>query len=162
MRRLSVLLASGVMALTLIAITVATGASAAPKPQQANTSFPPPNHFYGALDYSKTTTDGYWGTGTTKAAANRAAYNRCRRHGATDCRTEIWVYNGWIALAQSSPVEGRRYFWTDWARTKKAASNKALKRCRADGYPGCKVPVTWHTRFDPDKKTTGGHKLPGP
>ena len=153
MRRLSVLLACVVMALTLIAITVATGASAAPK-QKGNL---PPNHFYGAIDYSKAKNVSYWGHGATKAAANRAAYNNCHKmHGANDCRTQIWVYNGWIAL-----VEGKTGFGFEWGRTEKVAKNKALQLCRAQDT-GCKVTALWHTRFDPNKKTKGGYSLPGP
>ncbi len=146
MRRLSVLLACALMAMTLLAIAVGTGASAAPK------------HFYGALDYSKAKSAVYWGTGTSKAAANQASYNNCHtKHGANDCLTVVWVYNGWVAVAQSN-----KFFDVGWGRTKQAASNTAVKRCQAGGAPPCTVSRTFRTAFDPNKKTTGGYKLPGP
>jgi hypothetical protein len=162
MRRLSILLACVVMALTLIALTVASGASAAPKQQ------PPPNHFYGALDVSRAKLSqgapifGWYKTGASKASANRAAYNSCRSSGATDCQTRVWVYNGWIALAQSNE-------WTafGWGRTERKALNTAVKNCRlgtasVGGGSACLPGGTAQTALDPNKKTTGGYTLPGP
>ena len=152
MRRLSILLASAVMALTLIAFAVVTGASAAPKQQAA------PKHFYGALDWSKAQGKVYWGSGTSKDAANRAAYNACSQMGgATDCLTLAWVYNGWVVVAQSSKL-----FDTGWGRTKQQASNAAVKNCQAGGAPPCKAVISYHAALDPNKKTTGGYELPGP
>jgi hypothetical protein len=151
MRRLSVLLACVVMTMILIAIAVATGASAAPKQQ------PPPNHFYGALDLSVAKDEVYWGRGTTKASANRAAYNNCRSWAANDCRTVVWVYNGWVAAAES-----QKYVGWDWGRTKQQASSNAVKNCQSGGAPPCKVFGSSRTAFDPNKKTTGGYRLPGP
>jgi hypothetical protein len=153
MRRLSVLLACVAIALTLIAITVASGASAAPKQQAA------PKYLYGALDWSKAQGSyRYWGSGTSKAAANRAAYDACSQlGGATDCVTVAWVYNGWVVVAQ-----GSNQFRTGWGRTKQQASNAAVKRCQAAGTPPCKVVWLGHAELDPNRKTTGGYSLPGP
>ena len=152
MRRLSVLLACVVMALTLIAITVASGASAAPKQQAA------PKSFYGALDWTKAKGKLGWGSGTSKAAANRAAYKACSQlGGATDCKTITWVYNGWVVVAQ-----GSKQFGTGWGHTKQQASKVAVKNCQAGGAPPCKVSHFYHAALDPNKKTTGGYTLPGP
>lgn len=127
MRRLSVLLASAVMALSLIAFAVVTGASAAPKqqaPQQQT------KHFYGALDYSEAKASLYWGLGTSKDAANQASYNLCKKDGATDCVTIVWVYNGWVATAQSADN-----FEAGWGATTHEASNAAVMRCERRGGP---------------------------
>jgi hypothetical protein len=141
------LLACVVIALTLVA--VATGASAAPKQQKS--------HFYGALDYSNAKGVLYWGHGTSKAAANKASYNACTKAGATDCQTVVWVYNGYIAYAQSS-----KFFDVGWGATKDEASNAAVKRCESGGAPTCKATDWWNTDIDPNKQATGGYKLPGP
>jgi len=155
MRRLPVLLACVVMTLTLIAIAVATGASAAPK-QQPPPPKPPPNHFYGAFDWSKAQLTFYWGTGTSKASVNRDSYNECHNSGAKDCKTVVWVYNGWAAIA----YEGRnKVVSVGWGRTKQQAANRAVKRC---GGPPCKRVWASKTELDPNKKTTGGYSLPGP
>jgi hypothetical protein len=149
MRRLSVLLASAVMALSLIAFAVVSGASAAPNQQPPQ----PTNQFYGALDYSKAKGALYWGLGTSKDAANQAAYDVCTKSGATDCLTIVWVYNGWVAVAESS-----KFFDVGWGATKQAASKAAVKRCGA----GCKATTWGHTDIDPNKRATGGYTLPGP
>jgi Domain of unknown function (DUF4189) len=149
MRRLSVLLACVVMALTLIAFAVATGVSAAPKQQTAS---------YGAVDVAQATGKFYYGSGPSKDAANQAAYDACTKAGATDCVTEVWVYNGYIALAESSKFHG----W-GWGATKEEASNAAVRNCEANGAPPCKlVDYLVKTATDPNKQTTGGYELPGP
>jgi hypothetical protein len=76
MRRLSVLLACGVMVLTLIAI--AAGVSAAAPKQQPQ---PGAKQFYGALYYSQTAKNGccYFDTGTSQAAAEKAAQTSVSR-----------------------------------------------------------------------------------
>jgi hypothetical protein len=155
MRRLPVLLACVVMALTLIAMAVATGASAAPK-QQPPPPKPPPNHFYGAFDWSKAQRTFYWGTGTSKASVNRDAYNECHNSGAKDCKTVVWVYNGWAAIAYD---DRNKVVSVGWGRTKQQAANRAVKRC---GGPPCKRVWAIKTELDPHKKTTGGYALPGP
>jgi hypothetical protein len=155
MRRVPVLLACVVMTLTLIAIAVATGASAAPK-QQPPPPTPPPNHFYGAFDWSKAQRTFYWGTGTSKASVNRDAYNECHNSGAKDCKTVVWVYNGWAAIAYE---DRNKVVSVGWGRTKQQAANRAVKRC---GGPPCKRVWASKTELDPNKKTTGGYALPGP
>jgi Domain of unknown function (DUF4189) len=147
MKRLTVFLACVVIALTLVA--VATGASAAPKQQKS--------HFYGALDYSKAKGALYWGHGTSKAAANKASYNVCKKDRATDCQTVVWVYNGYIAYAES-----RQFFDVGWGATKQKASNAAVKRCESGGAPSCKATDWWNTDIRPNTQATGGYKLPGP
>jgi hypothetical protein len=155
MRRLPVLLACVVMALTLIAIAVAPGASAAPK-QQPPPPKPPPNHFYGAFDWSQAQLTFYWGTGTSKASVNRDAYYECHNSGAKDCKTVVWVYNGWAAIAHEARND---VVSVGWGRTKQQAANRAVKRC---GGPPCKKVWASKTELDPHKKTTGGYALPGP
>ena len=153
MRRLSVLLASAVMALTLIAFAVVTGASAAPKQQTPQQQ---PNQSYGALDYSQAQDKFYWATGTSKEAANQAAYDACTKAGATDCLTRVWVYNGFVALAQSD-----QNFDVGWGATKDEASNAAVMRCESGGAT-CTVTGWANTDIDPNKQATGGYELPGP
>jgi Domain of unknown function (DUF4189) len=154
MRRLSVLLASAVMALTLIAFAVATGVSAAPKQQQ-----PPPNNFYGALyigDVSQTQSAVYWETGTSEASAKQAALNTCEQQ-ATNCQLLVWVYNGWVALFQGTAQGGNNTLFYRWDRTEQAAVAGAMKNCQANAT-GCEQVGTWKTAFDPNKQTNGGFK----
>jgi hypothetical protein len=137
------------MALSLIAFAVVTGASAAPKQQTAS---------YAAVDVSKAKGKFYVGIAPSKDAANQLAYKACTKAGATDCLTEVWVYNGFIALAQGS----KTYGW-GWGATKEEASNAAVTNCQAHGAPPCKqVRVVVETATDPNKQTTGGYELPGP
>jgi uncharacterized protein DUF4189 len=158
MRRLSVLLACVVMALTLIAITVASGASAAPKQQVTPwTHNLPSNYYYGAVDWSQAKATLYVGYGPSKASANQAAYNRCRKNGATDCVTKVWVYNGYLAEAESSKWVG-----FGWGRTWPQARDTALKNCQGAGAPPCKIGWFSQTALDPNKETSGGYTLPGP
>jgi hypothetical protein len=151
MRRLSLLLVSAVMALTIIA--VATGvSSAAPKQQPP----PPPNHFYGALyigDVSQTQSFVYWETGTSEASAKQAALNTCEQQ-ATNCQLWIWVYNGWVALFQGTK-DGNNTLFGRWDRTEQAAVGGAMKNCQTNAT-GCELVEKDQTAFDPNKKTTGG------
>jgi hypothetical protein len=153
MRRLSVLLASAVMALTLIAVTAGVSA-AAPNQQQP----PPPDHFYGALDYSEANSTVYWATGTSKDAANQAAYDACTKDGATDCLTIVWVYNGWIAIAEDQSGAGE----VGWGATKEKAQNEAVMRCESGGGTCQATGWAQQTAIDPNKQATGGYELPGP
>jgi hypothetical protein len=144
------------MALTLIAFAVVTGASAAPKQQSPQQQT---NQFYGALDYSQAKGSLDWGVGTSKDAANQAAYNLCKKRGATDCVTIVWVYNGYVAIAESS-----KFFDVGWGATKQEAQDEAVKRCEASsGGATCKATGEWaRTDIDPNKQATGGYELPGP
>ena len=156
MRRLSVLLACGVMALTLVALTVATGVSAAPKQQQP----PPPNGFYGALyvgDVSQTESATYWSTGTSEASAKQAALNSCEQQ-ATNCQLAVWVYNGWAALVQGTAQGGGFALSASWDRTEQAAVQTAMSVCQQAGDTGCELVETDQTAFDPNKQTKGGFK----
>jgi hypothetical protein len=152
MRRLSVLLACVVMALTLIAFAVATGVSAAPKQQ-------PGQKFYGALyigTISQTQDATYWSTGTSEASAKQAALNSCEQK-ATNCRLFVWVYNGWVALAQGKAQGGPDPFLVTahWDRTEQRAVAGAMKNCQANAT-GCELVETDQTAFDPNKQTKGG------
>jgi hypothetical protein len=155
MRRLFVLLVSAVMALTLVAVAAGVS-SAAPNQQQAQ---PRTKQFYGAADVSKAKARIYWGSGASKAAANRAAYGACSQlGGATDCVTVAWVYNGYVAKAESS-----KFYDMGWGHTKQRAFRAAVRNCQAGGAPPCKA--NWWARtpgYNPNKKTTGGYRLPGP
>ena len=150
MRRLSVLLLACVaMALTLIAIIVVPGASAASKPQ-----------YYGALyigDVSQGESKLYWKTRTSKASAKQAALNTCQQKGATNCQLGVWVYNGWAAFAQGQSPGPVSPWWANWDRTDQGASQAALTACQADATD-CRLLGLWQTAFDPKKKTTGGFK----
>jgi hypothetical protein len=149
MRRLSILLACVAMALTLIAIIIVPGASAASKPQ-----------YYGALyigDVSQTESKLYWKTRTSKASATQAALNTCQQKGATDCQLVVWVYNGWTAFAEGQSPGPGSPSGASWDRTEQGAAKAALTACQQDAT-GCKLVGTWLTAFDPKKKTTGGFK----
>jgi hypothetical protein len=154
MRRLSVLLASVVMALTLIA--VAAGGSAAQTP-------PPPakKGFYGVAYYSFQNETAYWGVGASKNSANYAAYNECVAR-AFDCKAEnnVWVYNGGVAIVLNDDGET----WLNWDITKEDAASGALADCEQAGVPGCDVSQTFETKLDPDttEPTRGGYQLPKP
>ena len=150
MRRLSVLLAFVVMVVTLIAIAVATGASAAPKQQ-------PQQEFYGVLYFGKvsqTASDVYWGTGTSKASADQATHNTCQQ-AANNCKMLVWVHNGWVALVEGKAQGGRSSLTYSWDRTESAVVDKVLTSCRESGAKGCRVVGTWNTAFDRNEQTTG-------
>jgi len=154
MRRLSVLLASVVMALTLIA--VAAGVSAAQtQPQQAKKGF------YGVAYYSVQNETAYWGVGASKTSANYAAYNECVAR-AFDCMPEnnVWVYNGGVAIVLNDDGES----WLGWDETKEDAASGTLAACEQAGVPGCDVSQTFTTKLDPDpnEPTRGGFQLPKP
>jgi hypothetical protein len=145
MRRLVLLLAGVVMALTLIAVAAGVSA-AAPKQQQ--------EEFYGATygSYGDSTSPPnkvFFRTGTTKAAAIKAANNACLAV-AKQCQGELWVYNGWLAFAQ-----GKTSVSFGAGRTKQQAANFALNGCRS-WDTGCKMGETWETAFDSNKETLSG------
>jgi hypothetical protein len=153
MRRLSVLLACVVMAITLIA--AASGVSAAPKQQ------PPPDHFYGVLYFSNTQGASYWDTGSSKASANQAAYNFCQQV-ANDCEPSLWVYNGWAAVVLGETQGGKTWLGAAYGRTEQEVVNNALTGCQEAGLSGCTPAGTAETAFDPIQDTTGGFNLPKP
>ena len=151
MRRLSVLLACGVMALTLIAI--AAGASAAAPKQQPPQ--PGAKEFYGALYYSQTAKNGccYFATGTSQAAAEKAAHDYCQQKTqAQDCKLSVWVKNGYIAL-----VTAKQGFAADYGSTAQEATQKAMSACQQGNGTGCKPAGTGKTALDPQQPTTGGY-----
>jgi hypothetical protein len=134
MRRLSVLLASAVMALTLIALAVATGASA----QQ--------NMFYGASYHSAAKNAAYGELGTTKASAITASRESCEA-AANDCTPQVWVYNGVIVV-----VQGKKTITYAPGPTVDAATASGIKTCEAPPNPdtGCKrTLVVVETAIDP-------------
>jgi hypothetical protein len=139
MRRLSVLLACVVMALTLVAISLAPGAAVAQ----------PPGHFYGATYYSPTQDQVYGGTGPTLSSAIQATSNRCQQD-ANDCAPQLWVYNGWIAF-----VSGDRAVWFSAGRTEQQALAGALTNCQTNDT-NCTRGGTLDTWFDPNEPTRSG------
>ena len=143
MRRLSVLLASAVMALTLIA--VAAGVSGAAPNQQ-----PPADHFYGAFYYGGSTDEVYGATGTTQEAAIQAASAACEK-AATDCVGIAWVTNGWLAIVYSDTN-----LWWGFAPTEKEAMDVTLKGCQDAGEKNCQPHASLETAIDPKKQIDGG------
>ena len=144
MRRLSVLLVSAVMALTLIALAVATGASA----QQQN-------KFYSTLYEGKKAF--YVGDGTSKAAAIKNGQAVCEAKD-TKCKGVVWVYNGYIAIAEGKTPQGGFGYAAGIGHTQKDAKAQSIKACKAPPpYTGCKVVGSFRTvAYDPNKKTKGG------
>jgi hypothetical protein len=149
MRRLSVLLACVVMALTLIA--VAAGVSAAAPKQQP----PGPNDFYGVLYSSDTLL--HWETGASKASADQAASALCEAANDGTCVFEVWVYNGWAAYTQGEMPDGTIRAWASWDRTEQKAAAHGIAACEDAGATGCKA-LTYETAFDANKRTRGGFK----
>jgi Domain of unknown function (DUF4189) len=146
MRRLSLLLATAVMALTLIA--VAAGVSAAAPNQQQ----PQPNHFYGAMYLGDTGV--WWETGTSKASAVQAATASCEAKD-TNCVLSVWVNNGWAVYTEGK-VSGGFESWSSWGKTEQEASADGLKACQDSGATNCQTRFTFQTAIDPNKPTTGG------
>ena len=147
MKRLCILLASAVMALTLIA--VAAGVSAAAPDQQQ----PGPKEYYGVLSYSPGKACCFWSAGTTKASATRASVAYCKQQTkAKDCRLAVWVRNGYVAVAESAKITGVAY-----GRTGQEATKEALTNCARSG-PACGPIGTAKTALDKKQKTTGGYK----
>ena len=131
MRRLSVLLASVVMALTLVAFAVATGASAQPQAQQQA------KKFYSAV-YEGTTAF-YYGDGTSKAKAIEASRRRCEA-GDTGCAGVAWIYNGWIVIAQGNTQQGGVEESVGLGPTKQQAVANAMEGCQQPPpLTGCQV-----------------------
>jgi Domain of unknown function (DUF4189) len=144
MRRLSVLLVSAVMALTLIALAVATGASA----QQQGKSYAAVHQGNKAI---------YYGDGTSKAAAIQDSLRRCEA-ADTNCTGQQWVYNGWLAIAEGKDQQGRSGLAYSYGHTEQEAQANAIKTCKQPPpWTGCKGFDTYQTvAYDPNKPTQGG------
>ena len=118
MRRLTVLLATVVMALTLIALAVATGASA----QQTQP--------YGVLYTSDTAL--HWDTGASKAEADQNASAACQDANDGACVFEVWVKDGWAAYTEGENPDGTFSYWVSWGETEQEATTDALATCQAE------------------------------
>jgi hypothetical protein len=148
MRRLAVLLVSAVIALTLVAFAVATGASAQQQPGATD--------FYGVLYWSDT--ELHWETGTSKATTDEAASAACQDANDGPCELAAWVYNGWVAYTEGANPDGTVYANASWDRKQSDAEANGLAGCEADGATDCTTVDSWGTRFNPSKQTRGGFK----
>jgi len=136
------------MALTLIALAVATGAAAQQPAQQQK-------QFYSTLYEGKKAF--YAGDGTSKAAAIKNGRAICEAKD-TKCKGLAWVYNGYIAIAEGkAPQGGFGYAW-GIGHTQKEAEAQSIKACKAPPpFTGCKVFDSFRTSaYDPNKTTKGG------
>jgi hypothetical protein len=154
MRRLYILLASGVIAATLIAVASSTGASAA-------------GEKFAAIAFTPSLADASPGEGFYLQQAKRAAIAECQHAGSVfpehyrdDCQGAVWVRNGWAAVAMEATLEGPPFYpqwgW-GWGDTQDTAETNALKYCRQDAHEECTINL-WakSPSFDPAAETTGG------
>jgi hypothetical protein len=144
MRRLSVLLACVVMALTLVALAVATGASA----QQQD-------KFYAAVYEGKKAF--YYGDGASKAAAIEDSRRRCEA-GDTNCKGRNWVENGWLVVLQGKTQQGGVGYVTSYGHTKQEAVDNGMKLCQQPPpFTGCEEIGSHRTvDYDDTLPTQGG------
>jgi len=148
MRRLSLLLVSAVMALTLIA--VAAGVSAAAPQQQA-----PHNYLVTYSDDTGVAYPGYSSTGL--GAASIAAQRKCEAEGTGKCYGDVWVQNGYIAYVLNG--DETQLFWT-FGHTRSQATSQALNNC-GDVATGCAVSQTFKSHpYDKALPTKGGYDVP--
>lgn len=82
---------------------------------------------------------------SSQAEADTGALAQCQASGFRDCRIAVGVTNGAIAIAVDK--SGRLH--TDWGEDARAAKQKALRFCKAQGGKGCKIeevlesPAAW-------------------
>jgi hypothetical protein len=146
MRRLSLLLISAVMALTLIAFAVATGASA----QQ------PGQPFYAAVYEGDKAF--YYGDGADQQQAAEDARAGCEK-ADTNCTPHIWVQNGWLAIAEGTDQQGNIGYAVSFGHTEQEAVADAIQVCSTEPPPftGCKAFDTRRTKaYDELMPTQGG------
>jgi Domain of unknown function (DUF4189) len=168
MRRLYILLASAVIATTLIA--VAAGVAS------AGDTFLDGGE-YGALAVSSSLGHAYTGSANTRAKAIKDAYNTChedaRKHPYLyhkDCQGAVWVRNGWVAVALEPKLDPQEIqqghvspdyeeVWGGgWAKTSNSAQSKALNSCYAKNPVSetCKVETKVATKKPLDEKHFDG------
>ena len=153
MRRLSVLLASAVMALTLIAFAVATGASAQQQQQQGK--------FYSVVFEGDAAF--YFGDATSERAAFAASRRKCEA-ADTNCTARAWVYNGWIVIAAGKNEQGGFEYPMGMSKTKQQATANAMTGCRRPPpLTDCTVIGSHRTvAYDKNKPGGGDEYLPPP
>jgi len=142
MRRLTVLLATVVMALTPIAFAVAPGAAQAQ---------PAPNEYYGAAYYGTQTDTVYFRTDPTQAGAIQGASDDCQAKN-TDCQPGVWVRDGWLAAVYSDTSV---YFGV--GKDQQAAEDDAMQQCQADGGANCTVQGSDQTADEPGEHLDWGN-----
>jgi hypothetical protein len=156
MRRLYILLASVVIATTLVALTMSSvSAQAAEGP-------------YGAIAVAPSIVNFHYDVDLTKARAQRGALANCRWLGSHlsdyrgDCQGAVWVHNGWMALAFEGTIEGPPYdpaWGSGWGRKEAIAIRHALRVCQRYAGESCKIDsqsVQVTSNFDPSLPTRGG------
>jgi hypothetical protein len=152
MRRLSVLVACLVVALTLIAIAVVPGASAAPKQQQPVEDY--------LVTWSDPQLNAYPGYSSGIVPASRQAQLKCETEaGAGNCTADVWVRNGYIAYVLNFDEST---VWYHWGHTRGEAVQRALTGCQ-NASTGCTVSQTFKSRaYNPALSTEGGFDVPIP
>jgi hypothetical protein len=156
MRRLSLLLISAVMALTLVAVAAGvSGAKTAPGQQQP----PDPSQEYGVLLESDTSL--WWATGTAYVDAQQKADADCQAANDGPCVLAVWVQNGWAAYTQGENPDGTIAAFASWESTEQLAVDAGMQACQDAGATNC-TSDAFQTAIDPSKPTTGGFKAPKP
>ena len=152
MRRLYILIAAVVVASTLLALTMSSAG--------ANKS-----GRYGAMVASPSLIGSWSGYGTSKKGAKHEALLKCRQNAprfrgfAHDCRSAVWVYNGFVAVAYEKTKEKpyKNLAWgSGWGETKAEAKYQARRSCRAASQERCLVREVRHTPHTSQLKTRGG------
>jgi hypothetical protein len=154
MRRLCVLIASAVIAVLLIALTMSTVSAQGTSKR------------YGAIAAVPSLVRGVDGYGATLKQAKNAAIEECRqfasqwRKYAGDCQGAVWVRNGWIAIAFERTVEqpySDLAWGSGWGHTKDGAKYQARNVCRRYAQEKCEVKSAYETPVrDPSLGSKGG------
>jgi len=156
MRRLYILLASALIAATLIALggSPASGKSGHTKQ-------------YTALAFSPSAVISSVGDGSTLKSAEKKAGNQCLSvtygdpNYRGDCQTSGWVQNGWIAVGYEGTLEGPPYNpqWNwGYGRTRTEAINSAAYNCQQVAAEPCQRERLERTRYyNPAMPTYGGN-----
>jgi Domain of unknown function (DUF4189) len=155
MRRLYILMAAVLVASTLVALTMSSaGAKSSGGTKR-----------YGALVASPSLIGSWSGYGTSKKGAKHNALLKCQENGprfrgfAHDCRSAVWVYNGFVAVAYEKTKEKpyKNLAWgSGWGQTKADAKHQARSSCRGPAKENCLVREVRHTPHTSQLKTRGG------
>ena len=155
MRRLSVLVAAGLIAATLIALVSAGGASARSKN-------------YTAIALSRSTVLTTSADAVSKNQAANKAWSKCDSAAYQDrpdlyngdCEIAVWVKNGWAAVAFEGTVEGPPFapsWGAGYGHTRSEAQAAAKAGCEPGAQEPCTVDRTERTPyFDPSLPTRAG------
>jgi Domain of unknown function (DUF4189) len=99
----------------------------------------------------------YFGDGTSKAATIQASRTACEARD-TNCKGQLWVHNGYLAVLQGKTQQGGVGLVYSHGHTKQEATNDGMKLCQQPPpFTGCKVIGSHRTvAYDKNKPTQGG------